>query len=156
MPGPPPKNPATRRRTNKTSTHATLVRDHDVVAPPLPERADQDWHPFTLQWWADIWASPMAPEFERTSDTHGLYMLAALHDDFWRVPPEKPRVRAELAAEIRLQEQRFGLSPYDRRRLQWQIEATEAAQDRGRQRRARTIEPVEAGSDPRAVLYAAT
>lgn len=143
-----------RQRRNKTSTHATLVRDHDVVAPPLPER-EQEWHPFTVQWWADIWASPMAPEFERTSDTHGLYLLAALHDDFWRVPPDKPRVRAELAAEIRLQEQRFGLSPYDRRRLQWQIEATEAAQDKGRQRRARTIEPVDPSADPRAVLYAA-
>lgn len=151
MPGPPPKNPATRRRTNKSSTHATLVRDHDVQAPALPER-ESEWHPFTLQWWADIWASPMAPEFERTSDTHGLFLLAALHDDFWRIPADKPRARAEIAAEIRLQEQRFGLSPYDRRRLQWQIEATEAAQDKGRQRRARTIE-VDPADDPRAVLY---
>lgn len=144
-----------RQRRNKTSTHATLVRDHNVETPPLPERAEP-WHELTVQWWYDIWASPMAPEFEKTSDTHGLYLLAQLHDDFWSVPADKPRARAEIAGEIRLQEQRFGLSPMDRRRLQWQIEATEAAQDKGRARRARTIEAIDPADDPRSALYSAS
>lgn len=144
-----------RQRRNKTSTHAVLSANHDVQAPPLPNRPES-WHPLTLQWWADIWNSPMAPEFEKTSDVHGLHMLAALHDDFWRAPAEKPRLRAELAAEIRLQEQRFGLSPYDRRRLQWTIEQAEEAQDRGRQRRARTVNQVSPGNDPRSALYSAS
>lgn len=143
-----------RQRRNKTSTHSTLVREHDVLAPPLPER-DKPWNELTLQWWSDIWASPMAPEFEKLSDTYGLYVLAALHDDFWSLPVDKPRARAEIAAEIRLQEQRFGLSPMDRRRLQWQVEQTEEAQDRGRQRRARTV-TVDPADDPRAALYTAS
>lgn len=151
---PPMKPAATRRRANKSSTNATLVREHDVMAPALPDKGEP-WHELTVQWWVDMWASPLAPEFEKLTDTYGLFMLAQLRDDFWSVPPDKPRVRAELAAEIRLQEQRFGLSPLDRRRLQWQVEATEEAQDKGRQRRSRTIEQVDPSDDPRTALYAA-
>ena len=151
---PAPKSNATRQRRNKTSTAATLERDHDVPTPPLPERGEP-WHPMTEQWWADVWASPMAPEFEKTSDTHGLNVLAALHDDFWNAPADKPRLRAELAAEIRLQEQRFGLSPIDRRRLQWEIEKGEQASERTRKRKAAGETPApSSGDDPRSVLRA--
>jgi len=40
-------------------------------------------------------------------------------------------MRKDIGAEIRLQGVRFGLSPIDRRRLQWEIEHTEEAQHRG-------------------------
>jgi hypothetical protein len=70
----------------------------------------------------------MAPEFTE-SDVHGLLVLAVLVDEFW-VDPSK-----ELAAEIRLQRQCFGLSPLDRRRLQWEIERSEQASEAGRSRR---------------------
>jgi hypothetical protein len=64
----------------------------------------------------------------------------------------------ELAAEIRLSGQRFGISPLDRRRLEWTIAQTEEAQDRGRRRRGQTEEPTKppplAANDPRAVLRA--
>lgn len=144
MPGPlPKKNPA---RRNKTSTRATLPRDHQVVAPKLPAREAQ-WHAQTAEWWADIWASPMAPEFER-ADLHGLFVLADLVDAFWTA--ETPKERTALAAEIRLQRRDFGLTPLDRRRLQWEIERVEDAQDRG-QRRRQTSKPA---GDPRAVLHA--
>lgn len=134
MPPPPKRNPA---RRNKSTTRATLPRDHDVEMPPLPTRyiqkdGDQvevDWNEMTISWWVDIWASPMAPEFEK-SDVHGLYVLAALVDSFWTHPSK------ETAAEIRLQRQAFGLSPIDRRRLQWEIERTDEAQDKGKRRRA--------------------
>lgn len=149
-----PKPAAQRQRRNKTSTNTTLVRNHDVTVPELPERAEP-WHELTYAWWRAVWESPMAPEFERDADSHGLFMLAQLRDDFWSVPPDKPRVRAEIAAEIRLQEQRFGLSPIDRRRLQWEIERGEDASDRTRQRRARTIQAVDPSDDPRSALYAA-
>ena len=136
-------------RRNVSATAATLTRDHNIAAPALPERAETPWHPQTEQWWADIWASPMAPEFER-SDVHGLFMLAALVDAYWY--EESPRGRAILAAEIRLQRQCFGLTPIDRRRLQWTIEKTEEAQDRGKRRRAKTGKPSEPPVDPRQVL----
>lgn len=147
MPGPLPKNPATRARRNKTSTTALLQADPSIIAPALPERV---WNPLTLAWWEDLWASPMAPEYDE-SDVHGLYMLAALIDAFWDKPGN-----TELAKEIRNQRQSYGLSPMDRRRLQWTIEQAEDAQDRGRMRRAdKRPAPVviEAEvSDPRAIL----
>lgn len=149
-----PKTAATRQRRNKTSTNATLVRDHDVQAPPLPERMEP-WHELTVAWWEDVWASPMAPEIER-ADQHGLFLLAQLRDDFWSLPADKARARAEIAAEIRLQEQRFGLSPYDRRRLQWTVEQVDEAQDKGRRRRAQTIQQVDPDDDPRSALYSAS
>jgi len=42
------------------------------------------------------------------SDRHGLFLLAALADQFWTDPSPT------LAAEIRMQRQCFGLSPIDR------------------------------------------
>src|SRR5688572_5771886 len=125
MPGPLPKrNPA---RRNRTSTSAKLSAVHDVEAPPLPER-EAPWHSQTVAWWADVWASPMAPEYH-DSDRHGLFLLAVLVDGFWMHPTQA------LAAEIRLQRQSFGLTPLDRRRLQWEIERTDEAQAKGSQRR---------------------
>lgn len=152
MPGPMPKrNPA---RRNKTTTRAVLVADHDIEAPELPER-EGGWHSQTAQWWRDVWASPMAPEYDE-SDRHGLFALASLVDDFWR--SDSARERAALAAEIRLQRQCFGLTPIDRRRLQWEIERTDEAQAKGRQRReaeaaGKSKAPTKA-NDPRSVLRA--
>jgi hypothetical protein len=146
MPQLPKRNPA---RRNRTSTRATLSKVHDVEAPELP--LERDWHDQTRAWWADVWASPMAPEYH-DSDRHGLFLLAVLVDDFWRSPTQA------LAAEIRLQRQSFGLSPLDRRRLQWEIERTDEAQAKGTQRRAKATEAKAptAGADPRLVLKAAS
>lgn len=146
MPGPAPKHESVRNRRNKTSTAATLRLVHSVEAPPLPVRAE-GWQAATETWWRDIWSSPMAPEFEK-SDRHGLYLLAVLVDQFWREPS------TALAAEIRLQRQCFGLTPIDRRRLQWEIERTDEAQDKGRKRRQAAPPPTSGGSDPRDTLRA--
>lgn len=146
MPPQPKVNPA---RRNKSATASTLTRDHDVAAPALPDK-ESGWHKATESWWADIWASPMAPEYD-DSDRHGLFMLADLWDQYWCA--EAPRERAALAAEIRLQRQCFGLTPIDRRRLQWTIEKTEDAQDRGKRRRSRpAAAPADPAADPRSVL----
>jgi hypothetical protein len=146
-----PKDPSVRQRRNKTSTNATLKADPDLEVPNLPKRGG--WHEQTSAWWADVWASPMAPEYD-DSDKHGLFALAVLVDDFWTA--ESSRERKELAAEIRQQSQRFGLSPIDRRRLQWTIEQVDEAQDKGQRRRERS-EPAKkptGGTDPRATLRA--
>lgn len=142
---PTPKHPSTRARRNKVSSAATLVAPVKADIPDLPN--DRDWHPQTLAWWADIWRSPMAPEYD-PSDVHGLFMLAVLVDGFWL----KPHWTA--AAEIRLQGQRFGLSPIDRRRLQWEIEKVDEAQDKGAKRRQSAARPRTGGDDPRSVLRA--
>lgn len=147
MPSPIPKrNPA---RRNRTSTRATLSAGHTVRVPPLPPVPTpfDQWHPMAVSWWADVWASPMAPEYDE-SDIHGLYVLAALVNHFWYQP------RQDLAAEIRLQRQCFGLTPIDRRRLQWEIERTDEALEKGTQRRAKATQAKAptAAADPRSVL----
>ena len=149
MAGPAPKDPSTRARRNKTSTAAILASNPKIIVPDLP--VDFPWHSMTARWWADIWASPMAPEYD-DSDQHGLFMLAVMVNDFWDA--DKASARTALAAEIRQQSQRFGLSPIDRRRLQWEIERTEDAQATGRTRRARAVSPSTPSVDPRAILRA--
>lgn len=123
-----PKHPSTRARRNKVAGARTLSAVHDIETPELPAFDDVEWHPMTVAWWEDIWASPMAPEYD-DSDIHGLYALAMLVNAFWYEPS------TGLASEIRLQRQCFGLSPIDRRRLQWEIEQGEKAEQSTRQRR---------------------
>ncbi|GIH70331.1 phage terminase small subunit [Sphaerimonospora thailandensis] len=147
---PIPKPAGMRQRRNRAATSAKLQADPKLKAPNLPELPDRLWHPMTLAWWADVWRSPMAPEYDE-SDRHGLFLLAVLVDDFW-VKPSK-----DLAAEIRLQRQSFGLSPIDRRRLQWEIDRGDEATERTRKRRAAPA--ARKGSDgkpvdPRSVLHA--
>jgi hypothetical protein len=148
MPGPAPKDPSLRARRNRSSTAAKLVVDPGLKAPALPTRI---WHEQTRAWWKDIWASPMAPEYDE-SDRHGLFALAVLVDDFWRT--EDPKLRKDVAAEIRQQRQCFGLTPMDRRRLQWEIERVDEAQERGARRRAAPSKQPTVVADPRGVLHA--
>ena len=84
----------------------------------------------------------MASQWLKT-DEDALGRLALLWDHFYNRPG------AGVMAEIRLQEQRFGLSPLDRSRLQWEVaRADEAVRRRPpQQRRTGT-------GDPRAVLMA--
>lgn len=147
-----PKDPKTRQRRNKTSTARRLsgVPD-DFPVPKLP--AGRRWLKATRTWWDDVWASPMASEFvDGRVDVHGLFMLAVLVDDFWREPS------ASLAAEIRLQRQCFGLTPIDRRRLQWEIDRGEDASERTRRRRNAAVQTTGGGEaapgqDPRNMLH---
>lgn len=138
---PPKKNPA---RRNRSSTKSTLDSEIKVKAPKLPTRK---WHPEARRWWKDIWASPMAPEF-LDADQHALVRLAVLINDYWEA--DNPTARKELASEIRLQQQAFGLTPFDRRRLQWEVEKAEIAQAKGKRRKQK--EPAGDSSDPRTAL----
>ena len=151
MPGPMPKDPSTRQRRNRTSTAALLAPNPDAVVPEL----GFDVQERTAAWWRDVWTSPMAGEYDDT-DRHGLAMLALLVDAFWRSSMRDDEPKGDplkLLAEIRQQSQRYGLSPIDRRRLQWEIERTEEAKVRGERRRSTSTRPVPKG-DPRATLRA--
>lgn len=163
MPGPTPKDPSLRRRRNRSATASklTLAAASRVRAPRLPRRYVLDqgtgryvvdrspWHPRTVAWWRDVWASPMAAEF-LNADLHGLFLLAELEDRFHRA--EKTAAKLELAKEIRLQRQAFGLSPIDRRRLQWEVARGEEADARRRRRSGRSTAP--RATDPRRTLAA--
>jgi len=142
MSGPPPKNPKIRQRRNRV-TGATLTATDKPRqrAPRLPKRDDdQEWHRLTRAWWRDVWHSPMAEQFLEV-DKHALYRLAMLIDAFWSQPSR------QLAAEIRLEQQAFGLTPLDRRRLQWSV-----GQEEERRRTRTRQSPHERGDDPRKIL----
>lgn len=137
----PLKDPALRRRRNHATTAATLPSEEVSRrrrVPPLPK--DREWHPLTRAWWRDAWKSPPAAEWLEI-DLHSLLILAVLLDRFWNLP------NISLAAEIRQQEARFGLTPVDRRRLEWQVERTEATE-----RRVAAPKPLAPIDDPRAAL----
>lgn len=138
-----PKDPQLRQRRNKATTRTTLeaTAPQRGRAPRLPRT--REWREETRRWWRDVWHSPMAAEY-LDADVHGLYRLAVLVDEFWAEPTPK------LAGEIRLQQQAFGLTPLDRRRLEWSIEQVETASSRRQQRQARRVEDDE--TDPRRVL----
>lgn len=120
--GPIPKDPTLRQRRNKMTTAAKLAPVERLEMPDLPARGRRQWHPFTLAWWEDVRESPMAAEYVK-ADLHGLFVLADLVDQYWKKPAVK------LAAEIRQQRQCFGLTPIDRRRLQWEIQRVEATRE---------------------------
>ena len=153
--GPPPKHQSVRARSNTKSTRATLSEPAAaVVIPPLHKRYSEEeyqhddcagysrtkirkvlipWHPQTIAWWNDLWPSPMASEWH-SSDIHGLYELAQIKDNFWNTADLKAQTAAH--AEIRLSQKDYGLTPMDRRRLEWTIESSEEAKAKGDKRRA--------------------
>lgn len=141
------KDPSARARRNKASTRATLTTEHDVEAPPLPDHFA--WHPLTQQWWSDLWESPMATEYV-DMDINGLYRVAMLMNDFWLAGTAKERAEAQVRLEKADAE--YGTNPLARRRLEWQIEATEDSKRKGRKRRASEEPPAEQpapDADPR-------
>jgi hypothetical protein len=161
MPGPAPKHHSVRARRNKTgSSRAVLTEPEpdEVEIPELPpmrlaeERyTDEDgkrqarmvevpWRLETREWWEDIFSSPMAGEFH-LSDRHGLLRLACLIDEFWMRPT------VALSGEIRLTQKDYGLTPLDRRRLEWTIASAEKATDEGQKRNAPVRD--DDGPDPR-------
>src|SRR5438309_842745 len=111
------KHPSVRARTNRASTAATLSNEARGPAPALP--SVRDWSALTLDWWRDLWASPMSAEYHE-SDRHQVIVLAMLMDDFFTA--ESRTMRTTISAEIRQHRTAFGMTPYDRRRLEWQIE----------------------------------
>jgi hypothetical protein len=71
----------------------------------------------------------MAAEFLR-ADVHGLFRLLVMVDMFWKAP------HPNLAKEIRLEQQAFGLTPIDRRRLEWRVAQAEEAKDKHDRKRS--------------------
>jgi hypothetical protein len=139
---PMPKTRATRQRRNHTSTRTTLHLVPGTVVPVLPARANGElWHERALELWRKAWQSPMSGEYIEL-DIEALLLVVDLTHNYWSNPS------TPLAAEIRLQRMSLGLTPLDRRRLEWEVERVE---------QIKTARPVTARSrrDPRAILGAA-
>ncbi len=139
--GPPPKPAELRQRVNKKAGIATISAPDAPSVPDIPNPDGRVWHPLTVDAWERAWESPMSTQW-LDADVDGLGRLAVLWDLFYKEPDTK------TMAEIRLQEQRFGLSPLDRTRLQWEVAKTEEAE----RKRPRPMKAT--GTDPRAALMA--
>jgi hypothetical protein len=145
---PLPKDPEVRQRQNKAATRVTLTADEPArpEMPVLPDRRTKDgallpWNDLTVAWWVDVWASPMATQY-LDADVHGLIRTAFMVDAFWYDPDPK------LAGEIRQQLRMYGLTPMDRRSLEWSIKRPEAP----RAAPAQESRPETAVADSRSVL----
>lgn len=153
---PTPKPPGMRQRRNRETTHAVLPSAAESAKRAVPDLPKRDkptelWHPKVVEWWTAVWTSPMADEYLGPDIKGGLYLLAELYQQRWTATTAKDI--AQLAAEIRQQEVRFGLSPIDRRRLQWEVEKGETADERTKARRkVKDADKQRAGKDPRDVL----
>lgn len=145
--GPAPKPAHLRQRRNKKAGAATLTKPTKkpkVPTLPNPQPGEWKWHRLTRAWWRKVWTSPMASEYLET-DIDGLARLAILVDQFYKSGDPK------LMSEIRLQEARFGLSPVDRSRLQWEVQKGEEA-ERKRQPRSQSKRQEPHKADPRGIL----
>jgi hypothetical protein len=102
----------TRARFEEAQELGVNILAHDFDPKPLA------WRPTTVLWWETIWASPMADEWV-DADVPGLFALAILIDEFWISGDSK------IHAEVRQASREFGLSPFSRRQLQWEIKRLE-------------------------------
>lgn len=145
--GAAPKRPSTRQRRNGKADIIHLTPRREAKHPKLPAHLKTKE---VKAMWKRLWDSEMAPEFTE-SDNDGLFLLAELVDEFYR-EEVSPTRRLELAKEIRLQRQDYGLTPLSRRRLQWEIDRGDEAETRTRKRRnEKQVKPVPK-DDPRAAL----
>ncbi len=138
MRGRHPKPADIRQNRTKKAGRATIEAPESPDVPVIPNPNGRVWHPLTVTAWEHAWASPMASQWLET-DVDALGRLALLWDEFYTEPGTK------TMAEIRLQESRFGLSPLDRSRLQWEVKRGEDA-ERQRQKPAPVVK---AGGDLR-------
>lgn len=129
-----PKPPGQRRRRNagQSQWKELPAEGRKGTAPELP---DLDWLDDTREWWATIWASPMATVWQ-PADVEPLIRLARLRD-----ADARGEGSVSALAQITALEDRFGLSPKARRALQWEINAAEssAGQSQPTKRRLRAV-----------------
>jgi hypothetical protein len=121
LPGPLPKPASQRRRRNRTVKPTTLGKGGGKAPRLLNEK---ELLPETRAWWATVWGSPMAAVW-LDADVPALTRLAGLVDRLHR-----GEGTSRVLGEIRALEDRFGLSPMARRRLQWEIEQASTVIDR--------------------------
>lgn len=142
------KTDGTRQRRNKATTRATLTtpEPNEILIPQLPAYPTEGeyWDDLTLLWWDSVWSSPMASQY-LPSDFFGLLRLAYLNDKFWKHPS------TTTASELRLLERDFGLSPLNRKRLEWTANQADDSAEQLEARRSKRAKIIPAG-DPRKAL----
>lgn len=139
--GPPPKDPAQRRRRNEPARGEWVdlpVALERAVLPALPKRSG-GWSARTRAAWAR-WRKDPATSMFGESDLASAIDLAYLHHE-WCCGDVR------LATEIRLRMDGLGLTPKGKRDLRWRVPAgavvvpMEAAEPVPARRRLRAVDP---------------
>ena len=115
-----------------------LAADREFALPPLPAvtwPAGTDWHPWARERWNQMWSSDVAGSWDRAGDGGALTRYIFSFDRWMKlselmvgkemVRGSRGQVRANplfgvlatLAVELKLAEEKFGLTPLDRMRL---------------------------------------
>ncbi len=165
---PESKPPGLRQRRNKTSTRAMLSSVVDHKVPPMPDAEEwlrlppaemaaamaAGWKPRwakpVVDWWENLWQSPMSNEF-LPSDIGQLY-LACYYLELSLDPTLKVPARLAAARQHEMCVKQFGLSPMSRRSLQWEVARADSAtmDTEAKTQRRRSKADKDSSDDPRA------
>lgn len=88
-----------------------------VAAPPVPLGLDER----AEEWWAELWAQPIASVWERC-DYGAIARLCR-----YRSLDERGETGSTQVSQMTILEDRLGLSPMARRRLQYEIDKAAGA-----------------------------
>jgi hypothetical protein len=95
----------------------TIPATARVAAPPMPPAMDDR----AAEWWAELWAQPIASIWE-TCDHGAVARLCR-----YRSADERGETGSTQVSQITILEDRLGLSPQARRRLQYELDKAAGA-----------------------------
>lgn len=118
MPGPPPKDPSTRRRRNPTPGFKQLPaegRSGEVPAWPLVEHPEPSIRAIEQRKWEEMWTLPQAVEWERIR----CYDDVALYVRIW-VEATLPSAAKTQRDQLLQLDAKIGVSPKAMQQLRWE------------------------------------
>ena len=95
----------------------TISADARIAAPPIPPGLDER----AAEWWAELWAQPVATIWE-PCDYGTIARLCR-----YRSLDERDETNTTQVSQMTIIEDRLGLSPMARRRLQYEIDKAAGA-----------------------------
>jgi hypothetical protein len=105
------------------------------------------WPARIREWWRDIWASPIAAEWDPVIDFQAVYRLGSLYAAL------EGDVSAALHAQCARLESELGLSPKARKQMYLRVAEAEAAATGGASKKAPAKRPAKKGADVRDLLF---
>ena len=112
-----PKHPSQRRRRNAEPATKKIDATTKIAAPALPPGMNER----AAELWAELWSEPVAAVWE--SCDHGAVSRLCR----FRAAEESGEAGGVMLAQITALEDRLGLSPMARRRLQYEIDKAAGA-----------------------------